>query len=56
MKLKNRVEELEYLVGEAYQIVGELVCDFDLGNNTKLIKHLDNLAAQKIIHKDVLDT
>lgn len=51
---ENRLNELEQLCGEAYQVVGTLAnaaeCFYDPG----VMKVLDNLGYAKRLHKDVL--
>lgn len=50
----NSQDALLTLIAEAYQVVGILASNCDQFDNPKVQKCLDNLAAAKQIHKDVL--
>jgi len=49
-----RIEELETLCAEAYQVVGVLAADARRFDDAAVTKALDNLYAQKLVHADVL--
>ena len=44
----------ERLIGEAYQVIAALAIDCDRFDDPHVIKALDNLAALRIVHDDVL--
>ena len=50
----DRIEELEELVAEAYIVVGALADKAGLFENPAVNKCLDNLAAGKLVHGDVI--
>ena len=54
-ELRARIDELEMVCDETYQVVGSLSNDLgDAFDHDKTMWALDNLAAHKIIHDDVL--
>lgn len=53
-KDKDRIEELETICAEAYQVIGCLVGDKVIPENIDLTKILDNLSCARLEHKDVL--
>lgn len=53
-RLTARVEELETVCAESYQVVGALADMGGVFNELPVIKALDNLSAQKLVHTDVL--
>ncbi len=53
-KLRKRVEELELLLGEAYQAVGTLASDCGRFEDPTVVKMLDNLSEMKMVHDDAL--
>ena len=53
-ELRARVEELEIICSESYQVVGNLSYEHGVFCNEKTTKALDNLSQQKRIHHDVL--
>jgi len=51
----GRIEELETLCGELYQVIGTLAnAHGDLFDHPAVIKALDNASGAKFIHEDVL--
>ena len=53
-ELRARVEELEIICSESYQVVGNLSCEHKVFCHKKTTKALDNLSQQKRVHHDVL--
>lgn len=51
---KERIQELEEVCGEAYQVVGCLLDDLGDFNSDRAEKILDNLSLARMKHKDVL--
>lgn len=52
--LQRRIEELETICAEAYQVVGSLADDAGRFQEDDVEKILDHLSQMKIIHPDVL--
>lgn len=52
--LATRIDELEMILAETYQVVGSLAESLGVFNELPVIKALDNLSAQAMVHKDVL--
>lgn len=53
-ELEARIQELERICGEAYQVIGILASDCGRFEGGDVIKILDNASKAKMIHKDVL--
>ncbi|WP_439954879.1 hypothetical protein [Klebsiella pneumoniae] len=53
-RLMARVKELGTVCAESYQVVGALANVGGVFNELPVIKALDNLSAQKLVHTDVL--
>ncbi|EIP9221015.1 hypothetical protein LT875_002461 [Salmonella enterica] len=51
---KMRIDELETVCAEAYQVVGTLACMADVFETDAVEKILDNLSEARIVHDDVL--
>ncbi len=52
--MQERIEELERLLAEAYQVVSILAEDAGRWSDADVQKVMDNLAEGKFIHEDVL--
>lgn len=52
--LKKRVEELEMICAEGYQVIGILADECGRFVDSDVNKAMDNLSQQKMIHDDVL--
>jgi hypothetical protein len=50
----GRIDELETIIGEAYQVVGSLLSDLGQFDSEHARKILDNLGEQRMVHADVL--
>ena len=50
----KRIEELERICAEAYQVVGILADECGRFDDDHVIKIMDNLSQQELIHDDVL--
>ena len=46
--------QLHTLIGEAYQVIGALAADCGRFDDVQVIKALNNLAAGRLVHLDVL--
>jgi len=46
--------ELHALISEAYQVIGVLALDAGRSGDPQVLKALDNLAAGRLVHVDVL--
>lgn len=53
-QLQARIDELENICAEAYQVVGNLLSDVDAFDTDSAEKILDNLSQLKLVHNDVL--
>ncbi|EJG5414316.1 hypothetical protein NAD41_000917 [Salmonella enterica] len=53
-ELKGRIDELETIIAEAYQVVGVLADKAGVFETDAVEKILDNLSAAAIVHDDVL--
>lgn len=51
---KERIEELEALLGEAYVVMGSLLVSTRQFGSVQADKILDNLAEMRMVHTDVL--
>lgn len=49
-----QTDERDYVIAEAYQVVGQLLQDVGLFDSERGTKILDNLAQARIVHEDVL--
>ncbi|ENQ1546043.1 hypothetical protein ACEOHC_003854 [Salmonella enterica] len=52
--MRLRIDELETLCAEAYQVVGSLACMADVFETEGVEKILDNLSEARLVHDDVL--
>jgi hypothetical protein len=50
----TRVEELETVCGELYQVLGSLAVYAGVFDHPDIIRALDNAGRAKLIHKDLL--
>lgn len=50
----SKLNEMATICAEVYQVVGSLADDFDVFDHPKVIKVLDNLASQELMHNDIL--
>ena len=53
-RLRSKEEELGTICAESYQVVGALAVAAGVFNELPVIKALDNLSAQVLVHTDVL--
>jgi hypothetical protein len=47
-------DELRTLIAEAYQVIGLLAYEAGRMDEPQILKILDNLAAERLVHTDVL--
>ena len=52
--LERRVDELEQVCAETYQVVGVLADEAGRFDDDDVIKVLDNLSEQRLVHEDVI--
>ncbi|HBT8980452.1 TPA: hypothetical protein MCM29_005193 [Klebsiella pneumoniae] len=52
--LEETVEELKNICAESYQVVGYLAYRSGVFDELRVIKALDNLSSQEMLHKDIL--
>lgn len=53
-RLDAERHQAQLVCSEAYQVVGSMLSDLDQFDSERGQKLLDNLAAQQLVHKDVL--
>lgn len=53
-RLRARVEQLEQVCAEAYQVVGSMASDLGVFEEPCITKALDNLSSMSLLHEDVL--
>lgn len=54
MDSDEKVSQLSRICAESYQVVGALAEELSIFNDISVVKALDNLSAQALIHDDVL--
>ena len=54
MDSEEKVSQLSRICAESYQVVGALAEELSIFNDISVVKALDNLSAQALIHDDVL--
>lgn len=54
MTSETQVKDLQTICAEAYQVIGVLASQLGCFGDPKVIKLMDNLSEQKLVHNDVL--
>lgn len=54
MNDKQKIDQLQRIIAECYQVIGVLADECDRSDDPAVIKALDNASQSELIHDDVL--
>ena len=54
MNDKQKIDQLQRIIAECYQVIGVLADECDRSGDPAVIKALDNASQSELIHDDVL--